>query len=127
MENVFSKKDSDYLKHLIDLINNNFNIHGYATHITIVYVIHVSLNIFQTEFGKIAVNICYGRHHPQNWMLFGLNGAEIVFNPSATVSYVINNVIKLIDSKKYIIIFNITIYISLYQTKIKNLKLIKYS
>jgi beta-ureidopropionase len=41
--------------------------------------------VFQTEFGKIAVNICYGRHHPQNWMAFGLNGAEIVFNPSATV------------------------------------------
>ncbi|GFT92716.1 beta-ureidopropionase [Nephila pilipes] len=41
--------------------------------------------IFQTRFGKIAVNICYGRHHPQNWMVYGLNGAEIVFNPSATV------------------------------------------
>ncbi|KAF2320562.1 hypothetical protein GH714_028293 [Hevea brasiliensis] len=34
---------------------------------------------------KIAVNICYGRHHPLNWLAFGLNGAEIVFNPSATV------------------------------------------
>ncbi|RWS28725.1 beta-ureidopropionase-like protein [Leptotrombidium deliense] len=42
--------------------------------------------VFQTEFGKIAVNICYGRHHPQNWMMYGINGAEIVFNPSATVS-----------------------------------------
>lgn len=41
--------------------------------------------VFDTEFGKIAINICYGRHHPQNWMMFGLNGAEIVFNPSATV------------------------------------------
>ena len=35
--------------------------------------------------GKIAVNICYGRHHPQNWMMYGVNGAEIVFNPSATI------------------------------------------
>lgn len=35
--------------------------------------------------GRIAVNICYGRHHPQNWMMYGVNGAEIVFNPSATV------------------------------------------
>jgi len=35
--------------------------------------------------GNIAVNICYGRHHPQNWMMYGINGAEIVFNPSATV------------------------------------------
>lgn len=41
--------------------------------------------VFETEFGKIAINICYGRHHPQNWMMFGLNGAEIVFNPSATI------------------------------------------
>ena len=41
--------------------------------------------VFDTAFGKIAINICYGRHHPLNWMGFGLNGAEIVFNPSATV------------------------------------------
>ncbi|XGW12927.1 hypothetical protein V3C99_013517, partial [Haemonchus contortus] len=40
--------------------------------------------VFQTIFGKIAINICYGRHHPQNWMMYGLNGAEIIFNPSAT-------------------------------------------
>lgn len=41
--------------------------------------------VFDTEFGKLAINICYGRHHPLNWAMFGLNGAEIVFNPSATV------------------------------------------
>lgn len=41
--------------------------------------------VFETKFGRIAVNICYGRHHPLNWLMFGLNGAEIVFNPSATV------------------------------------------
>lgn len=41
--------------------------------------------VFQTQFGRIAINICYGRHHPQNWMMYGVNGAEIVFNPSATV------------------------------------------
>jgi beta-ureidopropionase len=41
--------------------------------------------VFQTQFGTIAINICYGRHHPQNWMMYGINGAEIVFNPSATV------------------------------------------
>ena len=41
--------------------------------------------VFETQFGKVAINICYGRHHPLNWMAFGLNGAEIVFNPSATV------------------------------------------
>ena len=41
--------------------------------------------VFETQFGKIGINICYGRHHPLNWLMFGVNGAEIVFNPSATV------------------------------------------
>ena len=41
--------------------------------------------VFATEFGNVAINICYGRHHPLNWLMFGINGAEIVFNPSATV------------------------------------------
>lgn len=41
--------------------------------------------VFQTDFGRVGINICYGRHHPLNWMMFGVNGAEIVFNPSATV------------------------------------------
>jgi len=41
--------------------------------------------VFATQFGKVAINICYGRHHPLNWLMFGINGAEIVFNPSATV------------------------------------------
>ncbi|CAI5443155.1 unnamed protein product [Caenorhabditis angaria] len=41
--------------------------------------------VFETKYGRIAINICYGRHHPQNWMMYGLNGAEIIFNPSATV------------------------------------------
>ncbi len=41
--------------------------------------------VFETEFGRVATNICYGRHHPLNWLMFGINGAEIVFNPSATV------------------------------------------
>jgi beta-ureidopropionase len=31
--------------------------------------------VFQTEFGRVAANICYGRHHPFNWAAFGLNGA----------------------------------------------------
>ncbi|CAG5059329.1 unnamed protein product [Parnassius apollo] len=42
--------------------------------------------VFDTKYGKIAINICYGRHHALNWLMFALNGAEIVFNPSATIS-----------------------------------------
>ncbi|NP_001087502.1 ureidopropionase, beta S homeolog [Xenopus laevis] len=41
--------------------------------------------VFQTAFGRIAVNICYGRHHPLNWFMYSMNGAEIIFNPSATI------------------------------------------
>jgi len=42
--------------------------------------------IFETPFGRIGVNICYGRHHPLHWYALAINGAEIVFNPSATVN-----------------------------------------
>jgi len=42
--------------------------------------------VFQTNHGKIGVYICYDRHFPEGWRALGLNGAEIVFNPSATVA-----------------------------------------
>ena len=42
--------------------------------------------VFQTRFGKVGVYICYDRHFPEGARLLGLNGAEIVFNPSATVA-----------------------------------------
>lgn len=41
--------------------------------------------VFETDFGKIAINICYGRHHPLNWLMYKINGAQIIFNPSATI------------------------------------------
>ena len=33
---------------------------------------------------RSGVYICYDRHFPEGWRALGLNGAEIVFNPSAT-------------------------------------------
>jgi len=42
--------------------------------------------VFNTKFGKIGVYICYDRHFPEGARCLGLNGAEIVFNPSATVA-----------------------------------------
>lgn len=42
--------------------------------------------VFETPFGKIGVYICYDRHFPEGARELGLNGAEIVFNPSATVA-----------------------------------------
>jgi N-carbamoylputrescine amidase len=41
---------------------------------------------FDLGFAKIGVYICYDRHFPEGARALGLNGAEIVFNPSATVA-----------------------------------------
>ncbi len=42
--------------------------------------------VFDTTYGKIGVYICYDRHFPEGARMLGLNGAEILFNPSATVA-----------------------------------------
>ena len=43
--------------------------------------------VFKLSSGvTIGVYICYDRHFPEGARLLGLNGAEIVFNPSATVA-----------------------------------------
>jgi beta-ureidopropionase len=42
--------------------------------------------IFDLGFVKVGVYICYDRHFPEGARALGLNGAEIVFNPSATVA-----------------------------------------
>jgi N-carbamoylputrescine amidase len=42
--------------------------------------------VFQTKYAKVGVYICYDRHFPEGARELGLNGAEIVFNPSATVA-----------------------------------------
>ena len=42
--------------------------------------------IFETAFAKVGVYICYDRHFPEGARALGLAGAEIVFNPSATVA-----------------------------------------
>ena len=42
--------------------------------------------VFDTAVGKVGVYICYDRHFPDGARCLGLNGAEIVFNPSATVA-----------------------------------------
>ena len=41
--------------------------------------------VFHSSVGNIGVYICYDRHFPEGARALGLNGAEIVFNPSATV------------------------------------------
>ncbi|MFQ5793544.1 MAG: nitrilase-related carbon-nitrogen hydrolase [Candidatus Bipolaricaulia bacterium] len=40
--------------------------------------------VFETAVGKVGVYICYDRHFPEGARMLGLNGAELVFIPSAT-------------------------------------------
>jgi beta-ureidopropionase len=42
--------------------------------------------VFATRYGRVGVYICYDRHFPEGARILGMNGAEIVFNPSATVA-----------------------------------------
>ena len=42
--------------------------------------------VFETKYAKVGVYICYDRHFPDGARVLGLNGAEIVYNPSATVA-----------------------------------------
>ena len=41
--------------------------------------------VFDTRVGKVGVFICYDRHFPEPARMLGLKGAQITFNPSATI------------------------------------------
>jgi beta-ureidopropionase len=42
--------------------------------------------VFQTAYAKVGIFICYDRHFPECARILALNGAEILFNPSATTA-----------------------------------------
>ncbi|XP_078808721.1 beta-ureidopropionase isoform X2 [Oryzias latipes] len=72
--NVLGKSRKNHIPRVGDFNESTYYMEGDTGH-----------TVFQTQFGRIAVNICYGRHHPLNWFMYSMNGAEIIFNPSATV------------------------------------------
>ncbi len=41
--------------------------------------------VWDTSVGKVGVFICYDRHFPEPARMLGLKGAELTFNPSATI------------------------------------------
>jgi beta-ureidopropionase len=41
--------------------------------------------VFDTRVGRIGVFICYDRHFPEPARMLGLHGAQLTFNPSATI------------------------------------------
>jgi beta-ureidopropionase len=44
----------------------------------------VGFPVFETAYARLGIYICYDRHFPEIARIYGLAGAEIVFNPSAT-------------------------------------------
>src|SRR5512147_521025 len=42
--------------------------------------------VFKTRYATVGAYICYDRHFPEGARALGLAGAEIVYNPSATVA-----------------------------------------
>ena len=42
--------------------------------------------VFNTAYARIGVFICYDRHFPECARILAVNGAEILFNPSATTA-----------------------------------------
>jgi N-carbamoylputrescine amidase len=52
--------------------------------------------VFQTKYAKIGVILCYDRHFPEGARILGINGAQIIFNPNATVTGLSAHIWKLV-------------------------------
>jgi len=72
--NVMGKCRKNHIPRVSDFNESTYYMEGNTGH-----------PVFDTKYGKIGVNICYCRHHPLSWLIYGLEGAQIVFNPCATV------------------------------------------
>ncbi|KAF3850630.1 hypothetical protein F7725_012402 [Dissostichus mawsoni] len=57
--NVLGKTRKNHIPRIGDFNESTYYMEGDSGH-----------TVFQTQFGNIAVNICYGRHHPLNWFIY---------------------------------------------------------
>ncbi|KAA8592925.1 hypothetical protein FQN60_018380 [Etheostoma spectabile] len=57
--NVLGKSRKNHIPRIGDFNESTYYMEGDTGH-----------TVFQTQFGNIAVNICYGRHHPLNWFMY---------------------------------------------------------
>jgi len=51
--------------------------------------------VFETAYAKIGIYLCYDRHFPEGPRIMGLKGAQIIFNPNATVAGLSEHIWKL--------------------------------
>ena len=56
--NVIGKHRKNHIPRVGDFNESTYYMEGNTGH-----------PVFETAFGKIGINICYGRHHPLNWMV----------------------------------------------------------
>jgi beta-ureidopropionase len=61
--NVIGKHRKNHIPRVGDFNESTYYMEGQDGH-----------PVFETAFGRIGINICYGRHHPLNWLMFAING-----------------------------------------------------
>ncbi|KAI9073461.1 hypothetical protein K1719_044571 [Acacia pycnantha] len=76
--NIIVKHHKNHIPRVGDFNESTYYMEGNTGHV-----------VFETAYGKIAINICYGRHHPLNWLAFGLNGARLL---STLLQLLVNSV-----------------------------------
>ncbi len=69
-------------------------------------------SVFETDFGKVGILICYDMHFPEPCRILALRGAEIVFNPTVGYDFcgeLIGEMrvrIRAVDNGVYIVVSN---------------------
>lgn len=65
--NYIGKSRKNHIPRVGDFNESTYYMEGNTGHV-----------VFETAFGKIAVNICYGRHHPLNWLVTACISKQLI-------------------------------------------------